>query len=107
MIRPIKHDTLDCTTLADVLGRSGIQVTELEDLSDKVPHVGYGGAGKSKYTSPKSGSTIFVLERNGLYAPDAYLNDVWQFNKDFTTEEAKEFLVYQDNLKHQKMPKVS
>lgn len=85
----IKHSQLDCRTFAESVA---IPVTELEDLSMNVPHVGYGGASKSCYISPNSGQTIYVLERNGTYAPDAWINDVWQFDRDFTAHDASDFL---------------
>jgi hypothetical protein len=90
-MKPLKFFSLDCQTFADAL-KNKINLVFLEDLSGKIPHVGYGGAGKSKYISPKSGKEIFVLEVNGWYDADAYINDVWQFEKDFTAEEATEFL---------------
>lgn len=89
---PIKHNQLDCETLANALSKLGITVTEIADLTGLVPHVGYGGAAKSFYISPKSGKPIYVLERNGLCSPDSWLNDVWQFADDFTIDEAKAFL---------------
>ena len=91
---PIKHISLDCQTFVDAFKQQypQVEVRELENLTGKVPHVGFGGASKSYYLSPKSGRAIYVLERNGQYAPDAYNNDVWQFREDFTAEEAAEFL---------------
>lgn len=90
-MKALKHTTLDCQTFeAYVQGR--VTVTLLEDLCYKVPHAGYGGASKSSYTSPESGKTIFVLERNGWYAGDAYSNDVWLFGHDFTAEEVFAFI---------------
>ena len=88
---PLKHITLDCTTASEML-RGKAQVTEIEDLTGEVPHVGYGGAAKSSYVSPTSGKTIYVLERNGMYAPDAYTNDVWLFDEDFSAAAARDFL---------------
>ncbi len=61
-----------------------------------MPHVGCGGASKSKYISPRDGREIYVLERNGMYAADAYANDVWQFESDFSAGEADEFLARYD-----------
>lgn len=84
---PIKYNQLDCCTLADTL-KGKAEVVELADLSGKVPHAAYGGASKSLYT----GQGIYVLERNGLYACDAWVNDVWQFNTDFSSAEAATFL---------------
>lgn len=87
----IKHAQLDCQTFAEAV-KNKVAVTELEDLTGKVPHVGYGGASKSSYISPNSGKMIFVLERSGMYCQDAFLSDVWQFDTDFSTEEASEFI---------------
>lgn len=94
----LKYDVLDCATLSDVVSKKGVIVTEIEDLSGKVPHVGYGGASKSTYVSPKTGNTVYVLERNGWYAGDAYVNDVWQFDCDFTAEEANDFIKSEDAI---------
>lgn len=94
-LTPLAHHQLDCQTLADALSGK-VAVRELEDLTGKVPHVGYGGASKSSYVSPRTGKTIYVLERNGLYAPDAWSNDVWQFDQDFTPAEAAAFLAAVD-----------
>lgn len=96
MIFEIKHSQLDCQTLADAL-RGRVEVQEIQDLTGLVPHVGAGGASKSIYVSPKTGRTVYVLERNGMYAPDAYLNDVWQFADDFSVDEAREYLDMWDN----------
>lgn len=87
----IKHNQLDCQTLADAL-KGKVEVIEIADLTGLVPHVGYGGASKSTYVSPKTGKTIYVLERNGMYASDAWGNEVWQFDSDFTTADAALFL---------------
>jgi hypothetical protein len=95
VIRPIKHDRIDAASFAEVV--APIHVEHVEDLCGKVPHVGYGGASKSKYVSPKSGRTIFVLERNGMYAPDAFSNEVWHFERDFTVADAATFLKNQDS----------
>ena len=98
-MQALKYHQLDCQTLTDALKAKGIVVTEIVDLSNLVPHVAYGGACKSSYVSPKSGKIIYVLERNALYAPDAWLNDVWQFDADFSLEEAVEFLSNYDAAK--------
>lgn len=90
-MNPLKFAELDSQTFAEAV-RDKVDVVELEDLTGKVPHVGYGGALKSKYVSPKTGRTIYVLEQSGMYDIDAYINKVWQFDRDFTVEEAAEFL---------------
>lgn len=84
---------LDSTTFSQAIKSLGVEVIEVEDLSGKVPHVGFGGASKSYYISPKTGKKIYVLEQNGAYAADAYINRVWQFEEDFTVEEAYRFLL--------------
>lgn len=89
---PIKHTQLIDTTLGHELQKANVIVTEIEDLSGKVPHAAAGGAAKSSYVSPKSGRTIYILERNSVVPPDSYTNDVWQFDTDFTAEEAAQFL---------------
>ena len=94
-MHPIKHNKIDSASFADVV--APLPVEFVEDLCGKVPHVGYGGASKSKYLAPKSGRTIFVLERNGMYAPDAFSNEVWHFEQDFTVAEASTFLNNQDS----------
>ncbi len=95
----IKHIQLDSTTFAEVM-RGTVDVVEVEDLSQKVPHVGFGGASKSRYVSPTNGDMIFVLERNGMYSPDAYINDVWQFRQDFSASDAAKFLAEIDGAKN-------
>ena len=90
-----KHVRLDCSTYADAVA-SLVLVEELEDLTGKVPHVGYGGASKSMYMSPKTGLPVYVLERNAVYASDAYYNDVWIFDQDFKAEEVNVFLTQWD-----------
>jgi hypothetical protein len=97
-VKPIKHSFIDCTTLKEAL-KGKVEVKELEDLYLIVPHVGYGGAMISTYVSPNSGKDVFVLERYGLYAADAYVTEVWQFEEPFTAEEARLFLEQADNLK--------
>lgn len=92
----IKYNQLDSQTLSGAL-KGKVTVTELEDLTGKVPHAGYGGAAKSVYVSPKTSKTIYVLERNGLSSPDSYTNDVWQFEADFTAAEAASFLTAIDS----------
>jgi hypothetical protein len=87
----VKHVVLDCQTYAEAV-KDKVTVVELEDLTGKVPHVGYGGASKSSYSSPITGRTVYVLERNGSVAPDAYVNDVWLFMDDFSAEDAAKFL---------------
>lgn len=94
MLMPVKYHCLDCSTFKGAV-KGKIEVTEIENLSCKIPHVGYGGGSKSKYVSPK-GQTIYVLERNNWYTGDAYINDVWQFDRDFTAEEADEFITQFD-----------
>lgn len=96
-MKAIKFNELDCQTLADAL-KGKVEVVELEDLSWKVPHVGYGGATKSMYVSPKSGKTVYVLERSGMYDADAFSTKVWQFDEDFTVEDAAEFLTQFDKM---------
>ena len=90
-MKPIKYHCLDCETFASAV-KGAVVVVLIEDLTGKVPHVGYGGASKSKYASPKSGREIFVLEVNGWYDADAYVNDVWQFEEDFSVDQAAEFV---------------
>lgn len=94
LMTPLNHQVLDTETFADAVRRLGVpvMVMETEDLCGLVPHVGYGGAAKSMYTSAKTGKPVYVLERNGFYAPDAYQNDVWQFDTDFSPAEAADFL---------------
>lgn len=96
-MQALKYHQLDCQTLTDALKEQNIVVTELVDLSSYVPHPAYGGACKSSYVSPRSGKTIYALERNALYAPDAWLNEVWQFDEDFTASEAVQFLSQKEN----------
>ena len=98
-MQALKYHQLDCQTLTEALKEQGIIVTEIVDLSNLVPHVAYGGACKSSYVSPRSGKIIYALERNALYAPDAWLNDVWQFDEDFTISEAVRFLSQVDATK--------
>lgn len=69
---------------------------EVEDLTGQVPHVGYGGANKSQYTSPKTGRQVYVLEQSGMYASDGYVTRTWQFGEDFTVGQAAEFLAAED-----------
>lgn len=95
-MKPIKHAILDCETF-EAFADGKVNVELVEDLCGKVPHVGFGGAAKSKYVSPKTGNTVYVLERNGMYAGDAYSNDVWLFESDFTAEEACAFLQQWDS----------
>lgn len=90
-MKALNYNQLDCETYAAAVAGK-VEVIELEDLSGKVPHVGFGGASKSSYVSPNTGKTIFVLERNNTYAADAYYNDVWQFDHDFTATEAADFI---------------
>lgn len=92
MIKPIKSHIFDCSDLASELKRHGVTVEQVEDLTGKVWHVGAGGATKSTYVSPKSGKTIFVLETFGMYSADAYSCESYQFEEDFTVEQADEFL---------------
>lgn len=92
MIKPIKHHSFDCSDLAAELEKHGVTVERVEDLTGKVWHVGAGGATKSTYVSPKSGKTIFVLEKFGMYSADAYSCESYQFEEDFTVEQADEFL---------------
>lgn len=92
----LKYVQLDCQLFAEVARKQGVETRNEQDLCNKVPHVGFGGASRSEYTSPKTGKTIYVLERNGWYAGDAYQNDVWQFDTDFTTEQAAEFIAAHD-----------
>lgn len=90
-MKPIRHTVLDCETFEGwVEGK--VEIEFAEDLCGKVPHVGCGGASKSKYVSRKTGQTVFVLERHGMCSGDAYSNDVWLFAADFTAEEAARFL---------------
>ena len=97
-MKAIKHLELEDTTYAAAV-KSIVAVTELADLTGRVPHVGYGGAAKSCYVSPKTGKTIYVLERNGLIAPDSYINDVWLFDSDFSDAEAAAFLAAIDKAR--------
>lgn len=90
-MKPIKYASLDCQTFEE-WANGKVSVEPVEDLCHKVPHVGFGGASKSKYVSAKTGNTVYVLERNGMYSCDAYSNDVWLFEADFTAEEADAFL---------------
>lgn len=90
-MKALKNDVLDCMTYADAM-RGVAKVVELEDLSDRVPHVGVGGASKSSFISTKDSRTKYVLERNSWYG-DGYSNEVWLFDRDFTVSEASAFLV--------------
>lgn len=91
----VRHAEFDCETFADVCRRQNVQVTSIVEMPD-VPHVGFGGVEKSSYTSPVSGKTIFVLERAGQYAPDAFATEVWLTEDDFTEEDAVAFVVAHD-----------
>ena len=88
----VKYANLDSRSLSEVLATIGIQVVETQDLTGKVRHVGMGGAAKLKYVSPKTGRTIYILERSAPYAPDAYYTESWQFREDFSAQEAQDFL---------------
>lgn len=94
-MKAIKFDDVDCDTLANIL-RDKVVMTNTVDISDAVPHCGYGGASKWSYLSPKTGKTIYVLERSQTYAPDAYHTEIWQFEQDFTAEEAARFIADYD-----------
>lgn len=92
---PILHTILDSMSFAEAV-KGHVDVREELDISGFVPHAGFGGATKSSYVSPKTGKTVYVLERSGLYAPDAWTTHVWQFDADFTADEAAAFLSAQD-----------
>lgn len=89
---PLKTTILDCQTFSEVAKKQGVPFTELADLTGKVPHVGFGGASKGTYHSPSLGGQVWVLERNGFYAGDAYENTVYLFDADFTDGQAAAFL---------------
>lgn len=92
----IKHITLDSETYADAV-KSKVVVTEIEDLTGKVDHVGFGGASKSYYELD-NGAERYVLERNGMSSPDSYTNNVWIFYNDFTANDAYLFLKNWDSV---------
>jgi len=90
----IKHNQIDCDHMGNVLRKQGVPFVET-DLTGMVPHAGYGGAARYEYVSPKTGEKVFILEVNGLYAPDAYVAESWFFLEDFTVEQATEFIQQQ------------
>ena len=92
MIHPIDHTFLDCLTIEGVANRLKIGIAMLADLSNVAPCVGFGGVAKYRYISPYSGKPIWVLQRSGYYDCDAFACDVWQFDQDFTEDQAVEFL---------------
>jgi hypothetical protein len=98
-MKALSYQVLDCEILAGVLAKQGVKVTEVEDLSGKIPHTALGSAAKSTYFSPKSNRTVYVLEREQQYAADGFATDVWQFAEDFTAEEAAEFVRQYDAAK--------
>lgn len=91
-LTPLLYQCFDSYTFTELASRRGIDVTCLEDLTDKVPHVGYGGAYKSTCHSQHFDRQVWVLERIGWYAGDGFANDVWMFDRDFTTAEAAEVI---------------
>jgi hypothetical protein len=90
-MKALKHVELDCQMFSGYAGDQ-VKIESVEDLSGKVPHVVMGGAQKSMYISQKTGKPVWVLERNEWYAGDAYTNDVWLFDADFSIEEAAAFI---------------
>ena len=93
----LRHAQLDCDTFANILDRQGITIYGERNLSGDVPHSGYGGVTMYTYVSPNTGRFVYVLERSGLYAPDAYLCNVWQFSYPFSVSDANDFLTNIDN----------
>lgn len=83
----LKHVDIDCESYADVARRNGIVVEQVCEM-DGVDHVGFGGCAKSRYVSPKTGQMLYVLERTGQYAPDAYATEAWVTDTDFSEAEA-------------------
>ena len=98
MITPINYMVVDDYTFAQIARKQGIQTEELEDLTGRVPHAGFGGAEKSRYVSKKNGATLYVLERNCWHS-DSCENKIWTFDRDFTAAEASEFLSEIDRSK--------
>lgn len=83
----LKHVEIDCESYADVARRHGVVVEQVCEM-DNVDHVGFGGCAKSRYVSPKTGQTLYVLERAGQYTPDAYTTEAWITDTDFSETEA-------------------
>ena len=97
-MKPLQTLVVTDYTFAEIARKQGIQTEELEDLTAKVPHAGFGGAEKSRYVSKKNGATLYVLERSSSIG-DSYVNNIWIFDHDFTTAAAVEFLCEIDRSK--------
>jgi len=83
----LQHVQLDCQMFIDFV-REHVSVSQIAVYGDTL---------KSSYTSPKSGRTIYVLERTAMYECDAYINDVYQFDADFSAVQARDFLTSIDD----------
>lgn len=91
----LKHIEIDCQSYADVARQQGVVVEQVCEMDD-VDHVGFGGCVKSRYVSPTTGQTMYVLERSGQYAPDAYMTEAWVTDEDFTEAQAVELVKAHD-----------
>lgn len=88
-MHPLKYFELGCQTLTEAV-RGKVEVVELEDLTGKVPQMQE--ISKSMYVSSETHRNIYVLEQRDLFVPESYVTRVWQFDSDFTVEEAARFL---------------
>jgi len=102
----IKHDSLTDEHFEAVVKQAGIDVEEMQDYSYKVPHAFVGSARKMRYYSPKSNRMIYVLERVNMVPPDSYVADTFQFESDFTLEEAINFIKKWDEREKEKYKKL-
>lgn len=100
MMKPIRYNQFDCSSLADQL--TGIAVISHRlDISDSTPHAEYGGVERFNYTYSATGETVYVLERKTLYAPDSndYSVECWKFAENFDTADAALFLDHIDRAR--------
>lgn len=79
--------------------RGHVSVDLLEDLTGRVPHSAMAGAAKLHYVSPNTGRDMYILDRSVIYAADDWASETWTFVKDFTADEAADFLRAYDAAK--------
>jgi hypothetical protein len=105
-LKCMKYERIDSDNIIGLINRD-LEVQSIEDLTKRVSHSKQGSASKYIYKD-KKGNNIYFIERlepyslenvKGLGYITKFKTEMWQFNKDFTVQDADNFIKQFDSKK--------
>ncbi|WP_028312576.1 hypothetical protein [Derxia gummosa] len=88
----LDHNVLGPRSFASVLNEAGVSINDADNAAWCLAIPGRDEAKRYSYVSPKSGKTIFALEYTTCIPAKPGMHEVWQFDHDFSEQEAIEVL---------------